>query len=136
MAEEYWKDIKGYEGLYQVSNLGNIKSIDRSIKRSTSLMKLKSKPISQYVGNRGYPMVSLCINGKCKRYLVHRIVAIAFLPNPLNKAYVNHIDGNKQNSNLENLEWSTPTENSIHAHKHGLANVARGERQHLSLIHI
>ena len=73
-------------------------------------------------------MVSLCINGKCKRYLVHRIVAIAFLPNPLNKAYVNHIDGNKQNSNLENLEWSTPTENSIHAHKHGLANVARGEK--------
>ncbi|WP_053032139.1 NUMOD4 domain-containing protein [Staphylococcus haemolyticus] len=132
MAEEYWKDIKGYEGLYQVSNLGNIKSIDRSIKRSTSLMKLKNKPISQYVGNRGYPMVSLCINGKCKRYLVHRIVAIAFLPNPLNKAYVNHIDGNKQNSNLENLEWSTPTENSIHAHKHGLANVARGERQHSS----
>lgn len=132
MAEEYWKDIKGYEGLYQVSNLGNIKSIDRSIKRSTSLMKLKSKPISQYVGNRGYPMVSLCINGKCKRYLVHRIVAIAFLPNPLNKAYVNHIDDNKQNSNLENLEWSTPTENSIHAHKHGLANVARGERQHSS----
>ena len=49
MAEEYWKDIKGYEGLYQVSNLGNIKSIDRGIKRSTSLMKLKSKPISQYV---------------------------------------------------------------------------------------
>ena len=47
-------------------------------------------------------------------------------------AYVNHIDGNKQNSNLENLEWSTPTENSIHAHKHGLANVARGERQHSS----
>ncbi|MGO4038063.1 HNH endonuclease, partial [Staphylococcus pseudintermedius] len=91
-----------------------------------------SKPISQYVGKRGYPMVSLCINGKCKRYLVHRIVAIAFLPNPLNKAYVNHIDGNKQNSNLENLEWSTPTENSIHAHKHGLANVARGERQHSS----
>lgn len=132
MGEEYWKDIKGYEGLYQVSNLGNIKSIDRSIKRSTSLMKLKNKPISQYVGNRGYPMVSLCINGKCKRYLVHRIVAIAFLPNPLNKAYVNHIDGNKQNSNLENLEWSTPTENSIHAHKHGLANVARGERQHSS----
>lgn len=126
--KEEWKDIKEYEGLYQVSSLGNIKSIDRSVERSTSVMKLKSKPISQYIGNRGYPMVSLCKNGESKRYLVHRIVAIAFIPNPLNKAYVNHIDGNKQNSNLENLEWSTPTENSIHAHENGLANVGRGER--------
>lgn len=129
MAYEYWKDIKGYEGLYQVSNLGNIKSVDRKIERSTSVMELKGKTMSQYIGNTGYPMVSLCINGECKRYSVHRIVAKAFLSNPLNKAYVNHIDGNKQNSNLENLEWSTPTENSIHAHENGLTNVARGERQ-------
>ena len=135
MAYEYdeeWKDIEGYEGFYQVSNLGNIKSVNRVIKRSTSSMKIKSKHMSQYIGNSGYPMINLCINGKCKRHLVHRIVATAFLPNPLNKAYVNHIDGDKQNSNLENLEWSTPTENSIHAHEHGLANVGRGENQHSS----
>ncbi|MBM6637480.1 NUMOD4 domain-containing protein [Staphylococcus xylosus] len=130
MAYEYWTEVKGYEGLYQVSNLGNIKSVDRDINRSTGLMHLKGKPMSQYIGNRGYPKVSLCAGGECKRHLVHRIVATAFLPNPLNKAYVNHIDGNKQNSNLENLEWSTPTENSLHAHKHGLANVGRGEKQH------
>ena len=128
VAYEEWKNIKGYEGLYQVSNLGNVKSVDRIIKRSTSEMKLKSKNMSQYIGNSGYPMISLCTNGQCKRHLVHRIVATAFLPNPLNKAYVNHIDGNKQNSNLENLEWSTPTENSIHAHNHGLANVGKGEK--------
>ena len=91
-------------------------------------MELKGKAMSQYIGNTGYPMVSLCINGESKRYSVHRIVAKAFLSNPLNKAYVNHIDGNKQNSNLENLEWSTPTENSIHAHEHGLANVGKGEK--------
>ena len=90
MAYEYeeWKDIEGYEGSYQVSNLGNIKSVNRIIKRSTSSMKLKSKPMSQYIGNRGYPMINLCINGKCKRHLVHRIVATAFIPNPLNKAYI------------------------------------------------
>lgn len=136
MAYEEWKNIKGYEGLYQVSNLGNIKSTDRKIERSTSVMKLKSKPMSQYIGNNGYPMVSLCINGECKRYLVHRLVATVFLTNPLNKAYVNHIDGNKQNSNLENLEWSTPRENSIHAHKNGLANVGRGERQHSAKLNV
>ena len=132
MAYEYedeeWKDVSGYEGFYKVSNLGNIKSVDRKIERSTSVMELKGKAMSRYIGNTGYPMVSLCINGESKRYSVHRIVAKAFLSNPLNKAYVNHIDGNKQNSNLENLEWSTPTENSIHAHEHGLANVGKGEK--------
>ena len=132
MAYEYeneeWKDVSGYKGFYKVSNLGNIKSVDRKIERSTSVMELKGKAMSQYIGNTGYPMVSLCINGESKRYSVHRIVAKAFLSNPLNKAYVNHIDGNKQNSNLENLEWSTPTENSIHAHEHGLANVGKGEK--------
>lgn len=130
MAYEEWKDVKGYEGFYEVSNLGNIKSLDRVIQRKTSNMKIKGRQMSQYLGNAGYPMINLCINGKCKRHLVHRIVATAFLPNPLNKGYVNHIDGNKQNSNLENLEWSTPTENSIHAHEYGLANVSRGEKQH------
>lgn len=127
---EEWKDINGYEGFYKVSNLGNIKSVDRIIQRKTSEMKIKGRQMSQYLGNRGYPMINLCINGRCKRHLVHRIVATAFLSNPLNKSYVNHIDGNKQNTNLKNLEWSTPKENSIHAHVNGLANVGRGEKQH------
>lgn len=130
--KEEWKDIKGYEGFYKVSNLGNIKSVDRIIKRKTSEMKIKGRQMSQCLGNSGYPMINLCINGSCKRHLVHRIVATAFLSNPLNKAYVNHIDGNKQNTNLKNLEWSTPKENSIHAHVNGLANVGRGEKQHSS----
>ena len=77
MAYEYedeeWKDVSGYEGFYKVSNLGNIKSVDRKIERSTSVMELKGKAMSQYIGNTGYPMVSLCINGESKRYSVHRI---------------------------------------------------------------
>ena len=138
MGYEYenWKDIDGYEGFYMVSNLGNIKSIDRIIQRKTSKMNIKGRQMSQYIGNRGYPMINLCINGRCKRHLVHRIVATAFITNSLDKKYVNHIDGNKKNNNVNNLEWSTPTENSIHAHKHGLANVGRGEKQRSAKLNV
>lgn len=130
--DEEWKDVSGYEGFYKVSNLGNIKSIDRVIQRQTSEMEIQGRQMSQHIGNRGYPMINLCINGKCKRHLVHRIIATAFITNTLNKEYVNHIDGNKKNNNVNNLEWSTPTENSIHAHEHGLANVGKGEKHRSS----
>lgn len=109
---EEWKDIEGYEGMYQVSNLGRV----RSFKKYREGRILKSFP-----DPNGYLKVSLSKNNKLKNHRVHRLVAIHFIPNPQNKSQVNHIDGNKQNDNVNNLEWSTPSENGKHAYKIGLS---------------
>ena len=117
--EEIWKDVIGYEGLYQVSNLGRIKSLAK-----------RGKPeriMKQTLNHKGYPNLSLCKNGKSSRRTTHREVAKAFIPNPDNLPQVNHIDGNKQNNNLENLEWCDNSYNQIHANKMGL-NKHRIER--------
>lgn len=110
---ETWKDIPGYEGLYVVSSLGQIKNLTRNI-----ILKTKVK-------DTWYRYVSLTKNGKQKRFSLHRVLAITFIPNPENKAHVNHIDGVKCNNRLENLEWCTPRENSAHAVKMKLS--ASGE---------
>lgn len=106
--EEFWKDIKGYEGVYRVSNLGRVKSLDRidssGKKRSGRMMK------PGYVG-KGYLQIQLHINGKPKHFRVNRLVAQAFLPNTDNKPQVNHIDEDKTNNRIDNLEWTTSTEN-------------------------
>ena len=105
--KEEWKDIVGYEGLYQVSNLGRIKNIKKNtIKSQRNTFK-------------GYLQVGLS-NKKDKTYRVHRLVAQAFIPNPENKPEVNHIDGDKKNDNVENLEWVTGKENIDHAIKTGV----------------
>lgn len=101
--KEIWKNIKGYEGLYQVSNLGRIRKI-----------------VLQSVLNDGYKCFNLIKDNNKKIMKVHRAVAEAFIPNPKNKPQVNHIDGNKQNNNVSNLEWVTASENMIHAIKTGL----------------
>ena len=117
---EIWKDVQGYEGLYQVSNLGRVRSMDRWRKNGTNGYIQKGRILKQEISNCGYSMVHLSFNGKVKGVLVHRLVAIAFIPNPQNKEQVNHIDGRKQNNNTDNLEWATQSENTIHAHKKGL----------------
>ncbi len=118
---EIFKDIKGYEGIYQVSNLGNIKSYNKY---------KEGKILIPYRINSGYEMVSLrgCIN---KSYLIHRLVAKTFLLNPKNKREVNHINGIKTDNRLENLEWSTPSENMKHALITGLKK--RGEHDPRSI---
>lgn len=114
--EEIWKDIKGYEGLYQVSSLGNVKSLNY---RRTG----KEKKISKGVNSEGYEYIRLFKQNKQLYTSVHRIVAETFIPNPENKEQVNHIDGNKKNNKVENLEWCTQTENIRHAMRTGLLNI-------------
>lgn len=102
---EEWRPIEGYEDLYEVSNLGRVRSHGsiRSV-----------KPWNNYC------VAKLYRNGNCKTAYVHRLVAKAFIPNPQNKHFVNHKDGDKRNNHADNLEWCTRQENEIHAWKHGL----------------
>ena len=111
--EEIWRDIEGYENIYQISNLGRIKSF-----------KGHEKILKPRKDGNGYLQVDLCKSGKIKKFLIHRLVAIAFILNPKNKPCVNHIDGNKENNCIDNLEWCTVQENNIHAFKTNLKKPA------------
>lgn len=109
---EIWKDIKGYEGKYQVSNKGRIKSLSRAIPHLGSFRVIPERIMTQHVSStNGYYMVSLCKDNKYEWMLTHRIVATAFIPNPNNLPYINHKDEIKIHNNVENLEWCTPSYN-------------------------
>ena len=108
---EIWKDIEDYKGLYQVSNLGRVRSI-----------KNKTKIKEPFIINSGYSTVNLYKNNKNKKTLIHRLVAQAFILNPKKLPQVNHIDGNKLNNRQENLEWCSNSDNMLHASKTGLLN--------------
>lgn len=121
---EQWKDIDGYEGIYAVSNLGRVKSLDRIVvyidgRQHTYKEKILVQAISKV---NGAYYVHLYKNQSRKNMIVHRLVAKAFILNPENKAEVNHIDGNRSNNTVENLEWSTKIENMHHAFRTGLIN--------------
>jgi hypothetical protein len=118
---EHFMPIPDYEGLYEVSNTGRIKSLARTV--SIGLGRKQSKPNlykKQHIGIHGYYSTGLSNGGKTKTVLVHRIVAEAFLPNPQGFRCVNHKDGNKLNNNLDNLEWCSHSQNEIHAYETGL----------------
>ena len=117
---EIWKDIKGYEKSYQVSNLGRVKSLGNKSNHKKEII-LKQCVIM------GYKCVGLTKRTKMKIKKVHRLVANAFIPNTHNKPQVNHKDGNKLNNLVDNLEWCTAKENIIHAHKKGLTKALKGE---------
>ena len=111
--KEIWKDIAEYKGLYQISNLGNVKSLNYNHTKKPKLLTLKHH-------HSGYVMVVLCNDYGNKNCNIHTLVARAFIPNPENKPYVNHIDGNKANNCVSNLEWVTAKENTSHAIKNNL----------------
>ena len=120
-SNEIWKPIKGFEGLYEVSNLGRIKALKRKKNCNKGWGWVKEHIMKQTTANSEYYRVPLTNKEHIKKYyLVHRLVAIAFIPNPKELPQVNHIDGNKLNSKVENLEWCTRQENIRHAYKIGL----------------
>ena len=113
---EVWKDIKDFEGQYQVSSFGRVKSLARMrLSRGGSLSPLRERIMSQKVSKCGYKVIGLCKDGAKSHPSVHRLVAEAFCKNTENKSTVNHIDGIKSNNNVSNLEWSTHTEQMEHA---------------------
>ena len=119
--EEIWKDIIGYEGIYQVSNTGKVRKINGN---AYNYSKPKVFMLKQVGNGTGYMKVFLHRDNKCKQPLVHRLVAEAFIPNPEGKPYINHKDGIKTNNVVDNLEWCTNSENMRHAFETGLAHAA------------
>lgn len=115
---ETWKSITGYER-YQISSFGRVKSLEKQDKCPNGGEFVRREMIMKLSTSNGYKRVGLLKNGKYKHFFVHRLVAQEFIPNPLGKIYVNHIDSVRDNNRVENLEWCTQKENVIHSHKMG-----------------
>lgn len=116
-----WKEIKGYEGKYIISNYGEIISLPRYKQNKNKLQYVKPRKICKYVNkNNGYVYVQLWNNSHYKNIRLHRLVAENFIKNKENKNQINHIDGDKENNRIDNLEWCTCKENIKHAYKTGL----------------
>ncbi len=120
MAQEIWKNVVNYEKYYQVSNLGNIRSLDRIVKRNNRNYLRKGKILLKSINNLGYETIGLTINSKTINYRVHRLVAEAFIINYSQLRCVNHLDGNKTNNSVSNLEWCSYSDNSKHAYHNKL----------------
>lgn len=131
---EVWKDVKDYEGLYQVSNLGNVKSLERYAHTSNTRYNkhrlLRERILKPGKNKDGYSVVVLRKDCKGKSYYIHRLVAEAFLPNPHNLPEINHKDENKENNHVDNLEWCT----HIYNGNYGTINI-RKRNQRLGFKH-
>jgi DNA-directed RNA polymerase specialized sigma subunit len=121
---EIWKDVIGYEGLYQISNIGRFKSFKQKKER---IVKIR-------VTRKGYEYVGLSKKATVKKQTIHRLVAEAFIENKENKPCVNHINGIKSDNRVENLEWVTYSENNKHAIINNLKPPKRGDENHFSKI--
>ena len=133
--EEVWKDIVGYEGYYQISSYGRVKSLSRKIEYfafgKPQVRTQQGRILKQSTCSSGYPIVHLYLDSEKRNVMVHRLVAIHFLEPVEGKEFVNHKDGNKENNNVANLEWVTKSENTLHALDNNLL-FKRGEDCNLS----
>ena len=119
--EEKWKDIEGYEGIYQVSDGGRIRSVDRVVISKNGVKReVKGQLMKQSTSKYGYKVIILRKDGIKKNHRVHRLVAESFINKEKGKTLINHKDGNKRNNRVENLEWCTNSENMKHAFKKDL----------------
>lgn len=117
---EIWKDIEGFEGIYQVSNFGNIKSLARyrsQLSATAPFIWIKERILKPRINKYGYGSVYLFNNNIKKFYFIHTLVILAFVPNLKGKKHVNHIDGIKLNNRADNLEWCTDSENQLHRYR-------------------
>jgi hypothetical protein len=132
---EIWKKIKGFEESYEISNLGNLRSIDRLVDHYKGGKRLyKGSNKNTRVSSDGYLKCNLKINGKRFDFRVHRLVAIAFLDKPIGKDIINHINGIKTDNRVENLEWCNSSENIIHAVKERLIKTKLTDKEALEII--
>lgn len=112
MEKEIWKPVVGYEGYYEISNLGRLKSVERMVKQGNHLRHVLERIKKQHYASDGYPAYTLCKDCKSRIVRTHLLLAKAFIPNPENKGYVDHINTDKDDFRLENLRWVTAKENS------------------------
>jgi len=125
-TNEIWFDLIGFDGFYVINELGNVKT--KTTTSVTAGRKPSGRVLKKAISNSGYYTVQLRKNKKPYPYLLHRLLAIQFIPNPENKPCVNHIDSNRLNNKLNNLEWVTYSENNSHAHKFGGQKIYIGEK--------
>lgn len=116
MENEIWKDVEGYEGYYQISSHGRVKSLERQVRTKYGFRTVRERVLKKTLDKDEYIMVKLSKNNKIKTCKVHRLVAEYFIKNPDNLPQVNHIDGNKQNNSYENLEYTANLKNINHYH--------------------
>lgn len=113
-----FKDIEGYEGMYQIGSCGDVKALPRTIiNKNGATQNYPGRLLKVETTSDGRRRVTLCKDNKTRRFLVHRLMGVAFIPNPGNKPHINHIDNNPLNNVIHNLEWCTHSENMIHAQK-------------------
>lgn len=125
MEKEIWKDVVGYEGHYEVSNKGRVKSIQRKVSNGKSYRIVNERILKLHHRIGKYVTVRLAKAPNIKTHSVHRLVAEAFIPNPYNKPQVNHKNGNKHDNRIQNLHWATEQENSMHAYVNGFTKKPR-----------